>query len=102
MMRPGAFFICLVHCSFPAQAQRVLDQTAALRMLEDTPGVIAKTYDQELKAYLSSHLRDLCVLRASLLCDGEIQAGPLVTRIRAGELRPFLRSSSREPGRRPP
>ncbi len=28
-----------------------LDQTAALRMLEDTPGVIAKTYDQELNAY---------------------------------------------------
>jgi polar amino acid transport system substrate-binding protein len=28
-----------------------LDQTAALRMLEDTPGVVAKTYDQELNAY---------------------------------------------------
>jgi polar amino acid transport system substrate-binding protein len=28
-----------------------LDQTAALRMLEDTPGVIAKTYDEELNAY---------------------------------------------------
>jgi polar amino acid transport system permease protein/polar amino acid transport system substrate-binding protein len=28
-----------------------LDQTAALRMLEDTPGVIAKVYDQELNAY---------------------------------------------------
>jgi polar amino acid transport system substrate-binding protein len=28
-----------------------LDQTAALRMLEDTPGVIAKTYDQEENAY---------------------------------------------------
>ena len=28
-----------------------LDQTAALRMLENTPGVIAKTYDQELNAY---------------------------------------------------
>jgi polar amino acid transport system substrate-binding protein len=28
-----------------------LDQTAALRMLEDTPGVIAKTYDQEQNAY---------------------------------------------------
>ena len=28
-----------------------LDQTAALRMLEDTPGVIPKTYDQELNAY---------------------------------------------------
>ena len=28
-----------------------LDQTAALRMLEETPGVIAKTYDQELNAY---------------------------------------------------
>jgi polar amino acid transport system substrate-binding protein len=28
-----------------------LDQTAALRMLEATPGVIPKTYDQELNAY---------------------------------------------------
>ena len=28
-----------------------LDQTAALRMLENTPGVTAKTYDQELNAY---------------------------------------------------
>src|ERR1700726_820414 len=28
-----------------------LDQTAALRMLENTPGVVAKTYDQELNAY---------------------------------------------------
>jgi polar amino acid transport system substrate-binding protein len=28
-----------------------LDQTAALRMLEQTPGVIAKTYDQEISAY---------------------------------------------------
>jgi polar amino acid transport system substrate-binding protein len=28
-----------------------LDQTAALRMLENTPGVNAKTYDQELNAY---------------------------------------------------
>ena len=28
-----------------------LDQTAALRMLERTPGVIAKTYDQEISAY---------------------------------------------------
>jgi polar amino acid transport system substrate-binding protein len=28
-----------------------LDQTAALRMLEDTPGVVAKTYDQEMNAY---------------------------------------------------
>jgi polar amino acid transport system substrate-binding protein len=28
-----------------------LDQTAALRMLEETPGVIAKTYDQEVSAY---------------------------------------------------
>ena len=28
-----------------------LDQTAALRMLEQTPGVIVKTYDQELSAY---------------------------------------------------
>ena len=28
-----------------------LDQTAALRMLEQTPGVIAKTYDQEVNAY---------------------------------------------------
>ena len=28
-----------------------LDQTAALRMLEETPGVIVKTYDQELNAY---------------------------------------------------
>jgi polar amino acid transport system substrate-binding protein len=28
-----------------------LDQTAALRMLEETPGVIAKSYDQELNAY---------------------------------------------------
>ncbi|HEY2423641.1 MAG TPA: ABC transporter permease subunit, partial [Chthoniobacterales bacterium] len=28
-----------------------LDQTAALRMLEETPGVIVKTYDQELSAY---------------------------------------------------
>ena len=28
-----------------------LDQTAALRMLQQTPGVIAKTYDQELSAY---------------------------------------------------
>jgi polar amino acid transport system substrate-binding protein len=28
-----------------------LDQTAALRMLEGTPGVIVKTYDQEISAY---------------------------------------------------
>ena len=28
-----------------------LDQTAALRMLEETPGVIVKTYDQEISAY---------------------------------------------------
>ena len=28
-----------------------LDQTAALRMLDETPGVIVKTYDQELSAY---------------------------------------------------
>jgi polar amino acid transport system substrate-binding protein len=28
-----------------------LDQTAALRMLEDTPGVMVKTYDQEVSAY---------------------------------------------------
>jgi hypothetical protein len=28
-----------------------LDQTAALRMLEATPGVISKTYDEELNAY---------------------------------------------------
>jgi polar amino acid transport system substrate-binding protein len=28
-----------------------LDQTAALRLLEETPGVIVKTYDQELSAY---------------------------------------------------
>jgi polar amino acid transport system substrate-binding protein len=28
-----------------------LDQTAALRMLEETPGVVTKTYDQELNAY---------------------------------------------------
>jgi polar amino acid transport system substrate-binding protein len=28
-----------------------LNQTAALRMLEETPGVIVKTYDQELSAY---------------------------------------------------
>jgi polar amino acid transport system substrate-binding protein len=28
-----------------------LDQTAALRMLEQTPGVVVKTYDQELNAY---------------------------------------------------
>jgi polar amino acid transport system substrate-binding protein len=28
-----------------------LDQTAALRMLEETPGVVVKTYDQELNAY---------------------------------------------------
>ena len=28
-----------------------LNQTAALRMLENTPGVIAKTYDEELTAY---------------------------------------------------
>jgi polar amino acid transport system substrate-binding protein len=28
-----------------------LDQTAALRMLVETPGVIVKTYDQELSAY---------------------------------------------------
>ena len=28
-----------------------LDQTAALRMLEETPGVIVKSYDQELSAY---------------------------------------------------
>jgi len=28
-----------------------LDQTAALRILEETPGVIVKTYDQELSAY---------------------------------------------------
>jgi polar amino acid transport system substrate-binding protein len=28
-----------------------LDQTAALRMLEETPGVVAETYDQELNAY---------------------------------------------------
>jgi len=28
-----------------------LDQTAALRMLEQTPGVITKTYDQEISAY---------------------------------------------------
>ena len=28
-----------------------LDQTAALRMLEETPGVSVKTYDQELSAY---------------------------------------------------
>ena len=28
-----------------------LDQTAALRMLDETPGVIVKTYDQELNAY---------------------------------------------------
>jgi polar amino acid transport system substrate-binding protein len=28
-----------------------LDQTAALRILEQTPGVTAKTYDQELSAY---------------------------------------------------
>ena len=28
-----------------------LDQTAALRILEETPGVIVKTYDQELNAY---------------------------------------------------
>jgi polar amino acid transport system substrate-binding protein len=28
-----------------------LDQTAALQMLENTPGVFAKTYDQELNAY---------------------------------------------------
>jgi polar amino acid transport system substrate-binding protein len=28
-----------------------LDQTAALRMLEEAPGVIVKTYDQELSAY---------------------------------------------------
>jgi polar amino acid transport system permease protein/polar amino acid transport system substrate-binding protein len=28
-----------------------LDQTAALRMLEQTPGVITKTYDQEVSAY---------------------------------------------------
>lgn len=28
-----------------------LDQTAALRMLENTPGAIAKTYDQEQNAY---------------------------------------------------
>jgi polar amino acid transport system substrate-binding protein len=28
-----------------------LDQTAALRMLENTPGVTAKTYDQEVNAY---------------------------------------------------
>jgi polar amino acid transport system substrate-binding protein len=35
------------------QARKVgtLDQTAALRMLEETPGVIVKTYDQELSAY---------------------------------------------------
>jgi ABC-type amino acid transport substrate-binding protein len=28
-----------------------LDHTAALRMLEETPGVVVKTYDQELNAY---------------------------------------------------
>jgi polar amino acid transport system substrate-binding protein len=28
-----------------------LDQTAAFRMLEETPGVLAKTYDQEVSAY---------------------------------------------------
>ncbi len=28
-----------------------LDQTAALRMLEETPGVVVKTYDQEVSAY---------------------------------------------------
>jgi len=28
-----------------------LDQTAALRMLEETPGVVVKTYDEELNAY---------------------------------------------------
>jgi polar amino acid transport system substrate-binding protein len=28
-----------------------LDQTAALRLLENTPGIIAKTYDQEMNAY---------------------------------------------------
>lgn len=28
-----------------------LDQTAALRMLEETPGIVAKTYDQEVSAY---------------------------------------------------
>jgi polar amino acid transport system substrate-binding protein len=28
-----------------------LDQTAALRMLEETPGVVVKTYDQEVNAY---------------------------------------------------
>jgi polar amino acid transport system substrate-binding protein len=28
-----------------------LDQTAALKMLEETPGVVVKTYDQEVSAY---------------------------------------------------
>jgi polar amino acid transport system substrate-binding protein len=28
-----------------------LDQTAALRMLEETPGVVVRTYDQEVSAY---------------------------------------------------
>jgi hypothetical protein len=28
-----------------------LDETAALRVLEETPGLVVKTYDEELNAY---------------------------------------------------
>jgi polar amino acid transport system permease protein/polar amino acid transport system substrate-binding protein len=69
-----------------------LDQTAALRMLENTPGVLAKTYDQELNAYqdvvndrLFGVLLDYPIARYYAAPNPELQlSGPPFGRIAYG------------------
>jgi polar amino acid transport system substrate-binding protein len=69
-----------------------LDQTAALQMLENTPGVIAKTYDQELNAYqdivngrLFGVLLDYPIAKYYAAPDPELQfSGPPFGRIAYG------------------
>jgi polar amino acid transport system substrate-binding protein len=69
-----------------------LDQTAALRMLEDTPGVIAETYDQELNAYqdivngrLSGVLLDYPIAKYYAAPNPELElSGPPFGRIAYG------------------
>src|SRR5271157_376054 len=73
-----------------------LDQTAALRMLEETPGVVVKTYDQEVSAYqdivngrLFGVLLDYPIAKYYAALQKEIDAA-LHVLISSGELRDIL------------
>jgi ABC-type amino acid transport substrate-binding protein len=83
-----------------------LDQTAALRMLEETPGVVAETYDQELNAYqdivngrLFGVLLDYPIAKyyAGLPSAGSLTALPLKKGTETSSAKSMSRSTNSRP-----